>query len=352
MVESKGWSWADVKNPIWLEPCEESYFYAHKWMKAFKEKHGDELDEAGAPRKPSVLDLGCGLGRHSILFAKEGFKVTSIDISRDGVNFLRKWEHEENLIITSTVGDILHLPFADDAFDFIFSYHVISHTDTEGFNQIVNELKRVIKPDGQIFLTLCSKETWSFAEANFPKLDENTVLKDEPPAEINVPHFFVNRDDILNLFKDFEITQIRHIDNCYVNGKKQNNKHYFVEMNCHKEAKKLDYSNIIGTIVKGHIDRPIGSNHPRAPNIHYDINYGYIDGVFAADHSEQDIYLLGEDKPVETFTARVVAVWHRHNDVEDKWIVVPENCTREFSDKEIMDAIIFQEQFFDGKLYR
>lgn len=35
MVESKGWSWADVKNPIWLEPCEESYFYAHKWMKAF-----------------------------------------------------------------------------------------------------------------------------------------------------------------------------------------------------------------------------------------------------------------------------------------------------------------------------
>ena len=78
MVESKGWSWADVKNPIWLEPCEESYFYAHKWMKVFKEKHGDELDEGGNPRKPSVLDLGCGLGRHSILFAKEGFKVTSI----------------------------------------------------------------------------------------------------------------------------------------------------------------------------------------------------------------------------------------------------------------------------------
>ena len=203
MVESKGWSWTDVKNPVWLEPCEESYFYAHKWMKNFKEKN------PGSNKKPSVLDLGCGLGRHSILFAKEGFKVTAIDISRDAVKKLREWEKNENVIITSKVGDILHLPFATDGFDYIWSYHVISHTDTEGFKQIVSEIKRVIKPEGQIYLTLCSKETWSYKDADFPKIDENTVLKTDPPQEIDVPHFFVDLEDIKTLFSDFEIINIK-----------------------------------------------------------------------------------------------------------------------------------------------
>lgn len=397
MVESKGWSWGDVKNPVWLEPCEESYFYARKWMKAFCEKNktdglakdagcsakdaascakdaGGSSKDTGAFAKdevacanrgagaedmpscgkkmPSVLDLGCGLGRHSILFAKEGFRVTAVDISPEAVDYLRKWEKQEHLTITSTCADIKHLPFHDDAFDYIWSYHVISHTDTEGFKQIVSELKRVVKPEGQIFLTLCSKDTWSFTEADFPKIDDNTVLKTELPGEVDVPHFFVNQDDILEYFKEFEVTSIRHVDNCYVNGKKQNNKHYFVEMNCHKQAAVFDYSDVIGTVVKGHIDRPIGSYHPRAHNIYYNINYGYIDGLFAGDNSEQDIYLLGEDKPLKEFTARVIAVWHRHNDNEDKWIVVPENCTKEFTDLEILNAIEFQEQFFDGVLYR
>ena len=346
MTESKGWAWANVSEKIWLEPCEESYYYAHKWMKDYKELFPD------SERFPSVLDLGCGLGRHSILFAKKGFKVSAIDISRDGVEFLRKWEKEEGLNISSKVGDIISLPYADEAFDFIWSYLVISHTDTEGFKKVVSELERVIKPNGQLFITLCSKDTWSFKEAGFPKVDENTVLKTDPPAEIDVPHFFVDCDDILKLFAKFEVQRIRHVDNCYSDGKKKNNKHYFVELKSHKKAKELDFSDVIGKIVSGKIDRPLGTVHPRHQNIIYSVNYGYVDGVFAGDGAEQDIYLLGVDKPVETFTGKVIAVYHRFNDVEDKWIVVPENCKKDFSDKEILELIDFQEMFFDGVLVR
>ena len=63
MVESKGWDWNLVKSGsedskrIWLEPSEESFYYAEKWKRQGLK---------------SILDLGSGLGRHSILFAKYG----------------------------------------------------------------------------------------------------------------------------------------------------------------------------------------------------------------------------------------------------------------------------------------
>ncbi|MCQ2242339.1 methyltransferase domain-containing protein [Treponema sp.] len=334
MAESVGWNWNVVTDSYWLNPCEESYYYAVNWK-----KEGCE----------SVLDLGCGLGRHSILFAKSGYKVTACDISKDAVDHLKKWKKEENLNIRSVLADMKSLPFADNAFDCIFSYHVISHTDTEGFAGIMNEIRRVLRPNGKIFFTLCSKDAWSFTEGNFPKIDENSILKTEG-AEVNVPHFYVNRDDILRLLPDFKIRTIRHIDDCYHDGAYGKGRHYYISAVLNKDFVEPDYSSIIGKEVSGHIDRPLGTSHPRHPNIVYPVNYGYVDGIFAGDGAEQDIYLLNETKPVEEFTGKVIAVYHRFNDVEDKWIVTEDGS--DVPDEEILKQIEFQEKYFDGKLYR
>ena len=108
--------------------------------------------------------------------------------------------------------------------------------------------------------------------------------------------------------------------------------------------------NVIGTIVKGKIDRPLGSRHPKFTNMIYPINYGYVEGVMANDGMEQDVYVLGTDKPLLTFEGKVIAVYHRFNDVEDKWIVSVDDS--EYSDEEILQSIWFQEQYFDGELRR
>lgn len=107
---------------------------------------------------------------------------------------------------------------------------------------------------------------------------------------------------------------------------------------------------IIGSTVKGTIDRPLGSRHPEYPDMIYPINYGYVDGIFAGDGEEQDVYVLGTDKPLEKFEGKVIAIYHRTNDSEDKWIVSLDE--REYPDKEILEAIHFQEQYFQGKLIR
>ncbi|MBO5567955.1 MAG: inorganic pyrophosphatase [Clostridia bacterium] len=85
--------------------------------------------------------------------------------------------------------------------------------------------------------------------------------------------------------------------------------------------KRRDYSSILGRQASGTIDRPMGSAHPRHPDMIYPINYGYVDGVFAGDGAEQDVYVFGPSKPIRTFTGTVIAVLHRLNDCEDKWIV-------------------------------
>ncbi len=111
-----------------------------------------------------------------------------------------------------------------------------------------------------------------------------------------------------------------------------------------------DYPDIIGKIVCGKIDRPLGSSHPRYPNIIYPVNYGYVEDVNAEDGEKQDVYLLGIDIPVSGFTGRVVAVYRRIDDVEDKWIVSYDG--EELSDELILKQIHFQEQYFRGELLR
>ena len=102
---------------------------------------------------------------------------------------------------------------------------------------------------------------------------------------------------------------------------------------------------MIGKIVKVIVDRPLGTYHPKHSDLYYSVNYGYIPGILAPDGEEQDAYILGVDAPVNEFVGKVIAVIHRTNDVEDKWIVVPEDAS--FSKKEIMEKVAFQEQFFD-----
>ena len=101
---------------------------------------------------------------------------------------------------------------------------------------------------------------------------------------------------------------------------------------------------MIGKTVTVIVDRPLGSYHPKHKDLYYPVNYGYIEGVMALDGEEQDAYILGVDKPVETFSGKVIAIIHREDDVEDKWIVVPEHLS--FTKEEILKQVHFQEQYF------
>ena len=105
---------------------------------------------------------------------------------------------------------------------------------------------------------------------------------------------------------------------------------------------------MFGRIVSVVVDRPLGSYHPKHPDMIYPINYGYVPGIMAPDGEEQDAYILGVDVPIDTFTGKVIAIVHRHDDVEEKWVVAAEGSA--FTKAEIEMSIAFQEQYFQSEL--
>ena len=105
---------------------------------------------------------------------------------------------------------------------------------------------------------------------------------------------------------------------------------------------------MLGKIVRVIVDRPLGSRHPKHKDIYYSVNYGYVEGVIAADGEEQDAYILGVNEPIKEFYGKVIAIIHRFDDVEEKWVVAQEGGY--FSKDEILHQVDFQERFFKTEI--
>lgn len=60
------------------------------------------------------------------------------------------------------------------------------------------------------------------------------------------------------------------------------------------------------------------------------------------------MYILGVDEPIEEFSGVVIAIIHRFDDIEEKWIVAPDNVS--FTVEEIKKQEYFQEQYFKSEI--
>lgn len=104
----------------------------------------------------------------------------------------------------------------------------------------------------------------------------------------------------------------------------------------------------LGKEVEVHVDRPLGSIHPKHKDLIYPVNYGYIPGTIAGDGEEIDAYILGEYVPLTHYTGKVIAVIKRKDDVEDKLVVGKE--LDQFTIKQIEALVAFTERFFDHEV--
>ena len=115
------------------------------------------------------------------------------------------------------------------------------------------------------------------------------------------------------------------------------------------EERKAQVKSYLGRVVDIGIDRPICYVHKKEKyDLVYKINYGYIPGVLGGDGEELDVYLLGVDTPVESYTCEIIGIVHRHNDIEDKLVGAPVGMR--FTKKEIEDAVRFQEQYYNSEI--
>ncbi len=113
-------------------------------LQALEEPHVREA--VGDVRGRTVLDLGCGTGRHSLRLADAGADVTAVDFSEGMLAEARKKPGADRVRF---VAHDLHdpLPFPDAAFDLVVSGLVLEHLrDLGGF---FREARRVLRPGGR-----------------------------------------------------------------------------------------------------------------------------------------------------------------------------------------------------------
>ena len=108
--------------------------------------------------------------------------------------------------------------------------------------------------------------------------------------------------------------------------------------------------NFLNKKVKVKIDRPLGSSHPKYKDMIYPINYGYIENTISGDGDPIDVFVLGEDKPVEEVECKIIAIVKREDDNEDKLVGVPTYCSKNFTIEEIEEQIYFQEKYFKSNI--
>jgi len=143
-----------------------------QWYEALFENYGKQYDqenftygtlgecdfiekEIGFNKKLSILDLGCGTGRHSIELTRRGYTVTGLDLSQSMLDQAKRKADQEKLNVRFVQGDARNLSFQDE-FDLVIMLceGSFSLMETDEMNyQILKQIRKALKAGGKLIFT-------------------------------------------------------------------------------------------------------------------------------------------------------------------------------------------------------
>ncbi len=140
--------------------------YERKYKKHLKESFDKQNRICGlyipydSIKDGEVLDVACGLGWASINLALNGCKVQAIDLTPNAVSFLKEYAEYRNLNISVSQMSAEDLKFQSNSFDFVLGWGFIMHTENPEL--ALNELIRVVRPEGKVVIYFYYKHSISY----------------------------------------------------------------------------------------------------------------------------------------------------------------------------------------------
>ncbi len=156
------------------------YFDEVEQRKHFVEHHIPGFAQFERWNGKRVLEVGCGIGTAAVNFARSGADYTGVELSTTSLDLTRQrfevYGLKGRLILCNAEELSRHVE--SNYYDLVYSFGVIHHSPNQ--RAIVEEIKKVIRDDGQFRCMLYAKNSWKdiMIEAGF----------DQPEAERGCPY--------------------------------------------------------------------------------------------------------------------------------------------------------------------
>ncbi len=175
----------ESKRPFWHEPTAEVI---------------DLINSLDRSVIRDVLDLGCGIGRHSLLFAEFGFNVTAVDYSKEALSILQERVAKKGKHISIVQGNYSEDIFPEESFDLILAYNVLYHGYRESFKKAMCIVRKWLRPSGLFVFTCPTRRDAKYGNGEEIANDTYKSLNSVHPGDI---HYFAGENDIADFLSQF-----------------------------------------------------------------------------------------------------------------------------------------------------
>jgi tRNA (uracil-5-)-methyltransferase TRM9 len=140
-----------------------------------------ELETVGHRwQKGRLLNIGCAHGPDFLPF-RSGFELYGVDFSIEMLHFALRYSQKFSFAVNLVMADVTCLPYPDETFDRAISVATYHHIKREGREKALSELRRVLKPGGEAFITVWNRWQPRFwfkpREVNIPWRKKDEALR-------------------------------------------------------------------------------------------------------------------------------------------------------------------------------
>ena len=165
----------------------------------------------------TLLDLGSGRSRDPFFFARKGYDVTAVEISKNRIQILIDEANRLNIPnIKFVTRDIAKLNFLSNSFDIIYAHLALHYFNEATTEKIFKSLLKLAKKNGSLFIKVKSVDDPEFGKGK--KIGKN-IFNDNG----HMRHFFT-KDYLQHLLGDGRNVNIRRTTSIYI-GHKQKSKY-------------------------------------------------------------------------------------------------------------------------------